>query len=77
MDQETRKVMTIHKELHPRGNVDRLYVSRRECGRGLACIEDSVDESNNDSKTTQKRAEDNWWKPPETILTTRGSVEHQ
>ena len=43
MDQKTRKIMTIHKALHPRDNVDRLYVSRNEGGRGLASIEDSVD----------------------------------
>ena len=37
--------MTMHKALHPRHDVDRLYVSRKEGGRGLACIEDSVDAS--------------------------------
>ena len=36
---------TMHKALHPRDDVDRLYVSRKEGGRGLASIEDSVDES--------------------------------
>ena len=45
MDQRTRKLMTMHKILHPRDEVDRLYVSRKEGGRGLACIEDSVDAS--------------------------------
>ena len=45
MDQRTRKLMTMHKTLHPRDNVDRLYVSRKEGGRGLASIEDSVDTS--------------------------------
>ena len=34
-----------HKALHPRDDVDRLYVSRKEGGRGLASIEDSVDAS--------------------------------
>ena len=43
MDQRTRKPMTTHKALHPRNNVDRLYVSRKEWGRGLASIENSVD----------------------------------
>ena len=43
MDQRTRKLMTMHKALHPRNNVDRLYVSRKDWGRGLASIEDSVD----------------------------------
>ena len=37
--------MTMHKALHPRDDVDRLYVSRKEGGRGLASIEDSVDTS--------------------------------
>ena len=31
--------------LHPRDDVDRLYVSRKEGGRELASIEDSVDPS--------------------------------
>ena len=35
--------MTMHKALHSRDDVDRLYVSRKERGRGLASIEDSVD----------------------------------
>ena len=37
--------MTMHKTLHPRDNVDRLYVSRKEGGRGLASIEDTIDAS--------------------------------
>ena len=43
MDQRTRKLMTLHKALHPRDDVDNLYVSIKEGGRGLASIEDSVD----------------------------------
>ena len=35
----------MHKALHPRDDVDRLYVSRKSGGRGLASIEDSVDAS--------------------------------
>ena len=35
----------MHKALHPRDDVDRQYVSRKEGGRGLASIEDSVDAS--------------------------------
>ena len=37
--------MTIHKALHPRDDVDRIYVSKKEGGRGLTSIEDSVDSS--------------------------------
>ena len=45
MDQRTRKLMTMHKALHPRDDVVRLYVSWKEGGRGLVSIEDSVDAS--------------------------------
>ena len=45
MDQKTRKLMTMHKALYARDDVDRLNVSRREGGRGLAIIEESVDAS--------------------------------
>ena len=34
--------MTIYNSLHPRPDVDRLYVLRKEEGRGLANIEYSV-----------------------------------
>ena len=37
--------MTMHKALHPRDDVDRLYVPRKEGGRGLVSIEDGIDES--------------------------------
>ena len=45
IDQITRKLMTMHKVLHPRDDVDRLYVSRKEGRKGLASIEDSIDAS--------------------------------
>ena len=45
MDQRTRKLITMHKVLHPRDDVVRQYVSRKEGGRGRASIEDSVDAS--------------------------------
>ena len=38
-------IMTMHKALHSRDDVDRLYVSRKQGGRGLASIEDTVDTS--------------------------------
>ena len=41
----TRKLMTMYQPLHPRDDVDRLYVSRKEGGRGIASIEDSIDTS--------------------------------
>ena len=45
MDTRTRKLMTMHMVLHPRDDVDRLYVSRKDVGRGLAITEDNVDGS--------------------------------
>ena len=45
IDQRTRKLMTMHKPLHPRDDVDRQYVSRKEGERGLSSIENSVDAS--------------------------------
>ena len=45
IDQRIRKLMTMHKAIHPRDDVDRLYVSRKEGGSGVASIEDSVDAS--------------------------------
>ena len=45
MDQRTRKLMTMNKALHPRDDIDRLYVPRKEGERGLASIEDTVDAS--------------------------------
>ena len=35
----------MHKALHPRDDIDRLYASRKEGERRLANIEDSVDAS--------------------------------
>ena len=37
--------MTMHEALHPRDDVDRLYVSRKKGRRGLTSVEDSVDAS--------------------------------
>ncbi len=41
MDQRTRKLMTIHKALNPRGDIDRLYVSSKG-ERGLTRIEGNM-----------------------------------
>ena len=43
MDLRTRILMTMHEALHPRDYVVILNVSRKEGGRGIASIEDSVD----------------------------------
>ncbi len=42
LDRVTRKLLTMHKRLHPRSDVDRLYISRKEGGRGLLNVEHTV-----------------------------------
>ena len=38
----TRQLLTMHDELHPKSNVDRLYLSRSEGSRGLIGVHDDV-----------------------------------
>ena len=42
MDRKTRKFMTIHGALHPKSDVDRIYVPREKGGRGLICCEGCI-----------------------------------
>jgi len=37
------KLLTMRKALHPRGDVHRLYLSRKEGGRDMMNVEDTVD----------------------------------
>ena len=43
IDRKTRKLFTIYGALHPKSDVDRLYIPRKEGGRGLIFIEDCVE----------------------------------
>ena len=43
IDRKTRKLFTMYGALHPKSYVDRLYIPRKEGGRGLISIEDGVD----------------------------------
>ena len=61
MDQRTKKLMTMHKALHPRDDIDRLYVSRKEEGKGHATIETALTKNTNED----------WLQPSETVRTTR------
>ena len=42
LDRRTRKLMTMHNALHPKSNVDRLYIPKKEGGRGLQGGEEAV-----------------------------------
>ena len=62
-----RKLMRMHKTLHPRDDVDRLHVSRKDGGIELISIEDSGDTSMQRLKDYIKKGD--WLKRPETIQT--------
>ena len=38
-DRKTRKMLTMYKMHHPKADIDRLYVKRKEGGRGLVQVE--------------------------------------
>ena len=57
MDQKTSKLMTMHKALHPRDNVNRLYASRKERGEGLAALKIASIHQYKDLRTTLKRSQ--------------------
>ena len=44
LDRKTRKLITIYRGLHPRADVDRLYLPRTIGGRELKAVEDTVRE---------------------------------
>ena len=43
IDRKTRKLFTMYGALHPKSDVDRLYIPRKERGRGLISIDDCVE----------------------------------
>ena len=43
IDRKIRKLFTIYGALHPKTDVDRLYIPRKEGGRGFISIEDCVE----------------------------------
>ena len=45
IDRKTRKLFTIYGALQPNSDADRLYIPRKEGGRGFISIEDCVEVS--------------------------------
>ena len=43
-DRKTKKLLTMHGGLHPKSDVDRLYLPRKLGGRGICSIEGCVEE---------------------------------
>ena len=46
LNRRMRKLMTMHNALHPKSNVDRLYIPRKESGRALQGAEDTANLTN-------------------------------
>ena len=69
--------MTMHKALHPRDDNDRVYVSRKEGGRGFASIEDSVGASIQRLWDYIEKHERKLITASKTIRTTRKTIEWQ
>ena len=69
--------MKMHKALHPRDDVYSVYESRKEGGRGLANIKDSVYPSIQNSKIAMKNAKEDCLQWPETIQTTNAAAEQK
>ena len=42
IDRKPRKIVTMNKELHPRSDVAKIYVTREKGGRGLISCESCV-----------------------------------
>ena len=47
VDRKSRNTMTMYGALHPKSDVDRLYITRKEGGRGLMSVEHCVREEEN------------------------------
>ena len=47
VDRKSRKTMTMYGALHPKSDVNRLYIKRKEGGRGLMSVEHCVREEEN------------------------------
>ena len=59
IDKRTRKLLTMQIGFHPKSNVDRLYISRSEGGRGLIGVQDTVETAilglRNDVRNSRER----------------------
>ena len=74
---ETRKLMMIHKALHPRDDIDTLYVSRKEGERKLTTTDDTLDVSIRGFKGFIKKNKERLITAAKTVLTTLGQTEQQ
>ena len=47
LERKTQKLLTMHKGLHPKSDIDRLFVCRKEGGRGLVSCESTTGSEEN------------------------------
>ena len=59
LDRESRKTMTMYGGLHPKSDVDRLYVKRKEGGRDLISMERCIREEENSLRFYVANSEEN------------------
>ena len=52
LDRKLRKTMTMYGGLHPKSNIDRLYVKRKEGGTGLLSVARCIREEENSLQKT-------------------------
>ena len=62
VDRKSRKTMTMYGALHPKSDVDRLYIKRKEGGRGLMSVECCVREEENSLGFYVANSEENLFK---------------
>ena len=59
LGRKSRKLFTMHKGLHPKSDVGRLYVSRKEGGRGLVSCESIIGSQENNLGWYLKNSNEN------------------
>ena len=58
LDRQTRKIMTMNGALHPKCDVDRLYVARPRGGRGLQSVLETVQSEENSLRWYVKNSQE-------------------
>ena len=60
MDRKTRKLLTMYQAMHPRSNVDRLYLPHSEGGKGLLSLKECFNAEKRSLGLYLKMNEDEW-----------------
>ena len=60
LDRKTRNLLTTYKGLHPKSDADRLYVGRKEGGRGLVSFESTIRSEENNLRWYLKNSNENF-----------------